>query len=131
MRLHSTLHQNEVKRRILNIIESVQKSLFGTLDEDDLILINQNIDKLFDKNTKLAKIVQNQTAMYRSILQSDTHHWFIQQYNRITDSKIHKLELLLIAEEITQTREHTNNLQETILLEKQGITRTDRPKLVF
>lgn len=69
--------------------------------------------------------------MYRSILQSDTHPRFIQQYNRITDSKIHKLELLLIAEEITQTREHTNNLQETILLEKQGITRTDRPKLDF
>lgn len=48
-----------------------------------LVLFNQNIDKLFDKNTKLAKIVQNQTGMYRSILQSDTHPRFIQQYNRI------------------------------------------------
>lgn len=49
-----------------------------------------------------------------------------------SDSKIHKLELLLIAEtKVTDIREHTNNLQETILLEKQGITRTDRPKLVF
>ncbi|OAD53761.1 hypothetical protein WN48_09220 [Eufriesea mexicana] len=33
MRLHSTLHK-KMKRGILNIIGSVSKSLFGTLDED-------------------------------------------------------------------------------------------------
>ncbi|XP_076384055.1 uncharacterized protein LOC143261649 [Megalopta genalis] len=47
-RLNSILYRRS-KRGILNIIGSTSKALFGTLDEDDLVLINQNIDKLFDE----------------------------------------------------------------------------------
>lgn len=69
-KLHVILHKRS-KRGFLNIIGSVSKSLFGTLNENDLTLVNQNIDKLFDSQNKLTHIVQNQTAMIKSLLQDE------------------------------------------------------------
>lgn len=69
-KLHVILHKRN-KRGLLNIIGSVSKSLFGTLNENDLTLVNQNIDKLFDSQNKLTHIVQNQTAMIKSLLQDE------------------------------------------------------------
>ncbi|XP_029052714.2 uncharacterized protein LOC114880646 [Osmia bicornis bicornis] len=40
------------RRGLLNIVGSVSKSLFRTLDENDLTIINENMDKLFDSNNK-------------------------------------------------------------------------------
>ncbi|XP_076660824.1 uncharacterized protein LOC143364275 [Halictus rubicundus] len=50
---------------------SVSKSLFGTLDNNDLELINANIDKLFNEGNELKTIVSNQTALIRKIISSD------------------------------------------------------------
>ena len=59
------------RRGLLNIIGSVSKQLFGTLDNDDLDLINKNIDTLFNDNNKLKTIVSNQTALIRKVINSD------------------------------------------------------------
>lgn len=59
------------RRGLLNIIVSVSKSLFGTLDDDDLKLVNDNIDKLFDDENKLKIIIANQTSLIRKIVNSD------------------------------------------------------------
>lgn len=60
------------KRGLLNIVGSISKSLFGTLDNDDLDLINANIDKLFQKGNELKTIVANQTALIRKIIKSNS-----------------------------------------------------------
>lgn len=65
MRLVTKLRE---KRGLLNAIGSISKSLFGTLDEDDLTTINQNIDKLFDLNNNLTSIISNQTHVMRILL---------------------------------------------------------------
>lgn len=64
-KLKSIIH---TRTKLLNIIGSVSKTLFGTLDNADLNLINENIDKLFNDQNKLTHIVQNQTSMFRQIL---------------------------------------------------------------
>ncbi|XP_076167209.1 uncharacterized protein LOC143146631 [Ptiloglossa arizonensis] len=125
----STLLHRRAKRGILNIIGTASKALFGTLDEEDLTLINQNIDKLFDENAKLSKIIRNQTATFRTILNSQTLPHFIQQYEKFTldthDTE-KTLGLLLLAEIIiTDIRENIDNLQETITLGKHGIIRQE------
>ena len=45
------------RRGLLNIMGSISKGLFGTLDENDLSLINQNMDKLFDSNNKMKIVI--------------------------------------------------------------------------
>ena len=45
--------QLRTKRGLLNIVGSIAKSLFGTLDTDDLDLIITNIDKLFQDGNEL------------------------------------------------------------------------------
>lgn len=52
------------KRGLLNIIESISKSLFVTLDTDDLDLINTNIDKLFQEGNELKTIVTIEPRSY-------------------------------------------------------------------
>ena len=56
------------KRGLLNVIGSASKTLFGTLDEEDLELINKNIDTLFDSSNKIKMILSNQTALIRHVL---------------------------------------------------------------
>ncbi|CAK9821244.1 hypothetical protein ANTRET_LOCUS10, partial [Anthophora retusa] len=59
------------KRGLLNIIGSASKALFGTLDNVDLDLINQNIDKLFDANNKMKVVISNRTALIIKIIDSE------------------------------------------------------------
>lgn len=71
-----TLHlqlmtHNRNRRGFLNIIGAASKALFGTLDDDDLTIINHNIDKLFDDENRMKTIISNQTALIRKILESE------------------------------------------------------------
>ena len=66
-----TITHTRTRRGLLNAIGSISKTLFGTLDDADLELINRIIDKLFDDQNKLTHIVQNQTSMFKQILQDD------------------------------------------------------------
>lgn len=70
-------------RGLLNIIGSVSKSLFGTLDDDDLTLINENMDKLFDGNNKIKTIIANQTALIRKIVNSENLNHLEESYSDI------------------------------------------------
>ncbi|CAD1470130.1 unnamed protein product [Heterotrigona itama] len=45
-----------VKTGLFNFVGSISKTLFDTLDDSDLELINQNIDKLFHLNNKIIQI---------------------------------------------------------------------------
>lgn len=65
--LKSLLHMR-TKRGLLNFVGSISKTLFGTLDEDDLNLINENMDKLFDQQNTMNLVLQNQTAIIKTIL---------------------------------------------------------------
>ena len=51
-KLKTILHK-QVRRGLINAIGSISKILFGTLDSNDLNLINKNIDELFVTKTKL------------------------------------------------------------------------------
>ena len=52
--LHLKLITHSRSRRgLIDAIGSISKSLFGTLDNDDLNLINANIDKLFERENEL------------------------------------------------------------------------------
>lgn len=65
------LTQYRQKRGLIDAIGSISKSLFGTLDADDLTTINANIDKLFNDENELKTIVANQTALIRKIISND------------------------------------------------------------
>ena len=56
----------------MNFVGSIPRSLFGTLDGDDLELTNKNINKLFNENNKLKTIIANQTALIRKIVDYDS-----------------------------------------------------------
>ena len=53
---YKNLMHLRVKRELFNFVGSISKTLFGTLDNSDLDLINQNMDKLFDTNNKITNI---------------------------------------------------------------------------
>lgn len=56
------------KRGLLNFVGSISKTLFGTLDEDDLSLVNGNIDKLFSQQNQITHTLQNQTQIIKALL---------------------------------------------------------------
>ncbi|XP_033319429.1 uncharacterized protein LOC117216655 [Bombus bifarius] len=116
------------KRGLLNVIGSVSKILFGTLDENDLELINKNIDTLFDSNNKIKTVLSNQTALIKRVLDNTKTN---QLENLAND--IHKIEnhnekneilvSLLIQTESTISELHINidEIFNTVMLGKQGI----------
>lgn len=56
------------RRGSLNFVGSISRSLFGTLDDDDLELINKNIDKLFYENNKLKTNITYKTNLKTTAL---------------------------------------------------------------
>ncbi|CAK9825385.1 Retrovirus-related Pol polyprotein from transposon 412 [Anthophora retusa] len=125
--LELLLHTRQ-KRGLLNIIGSVSKSLFGTLDEEDLTVINQNIDQLFDSNNEMKTIVTNQSALIRQIIsnpQLESIQLLRNKILKIADS-ISRNEIitsLIIHTEASLSELHIqlDELFNTIILGKQGI----------
>ncbi|KAK9296903.1 hypothetical protein QLX08_009213 [Tetragonisca angustula] len=118
------------RRRLLNAIGSISKTLFGTLDDADLELINRNIDKLFDDQNKLTHIVQNQTSMFK-LLQDDyfqklTGQVKIQLENlkQIKNDLLLDRNLLILEALITELTNKVNDFYLTIILGKRGIIDT-------
>ena len=60
-------------RGLINGIGTLSKALFGTLNEDDLALINVNMDKLFNDNAKISQSIANQTIIIRTLLDTTSH----------------------------------------------------------
>lgn len=115
-------------RGLLNIVGSVSKSLFGTLDDDDLTLINENMDKLFDDNNKIKTIIANQTALIRKILNSENLNHLEKSHNDILkqqrQANIDRFMLKMIMKLDTAMQTLHFQLDEilnVIILGKQGI----------
>lgn len=116
------------RRGLLNFIGSISKTLFGTLDDSDLTLINQNIDKLFDSQNTLTRIITNQTNMIRNILDStqmetlDKLKFELKKNAYTTNRQVHiTSELIIIESIISETLEQIHELNNAIMLGKQGI----------
>ncbi|XP_043604718.1 uncharacterized protein LOC122577453, partial [Bombus pyrosoma] len=123
-----TLIHTRSKRGLLNIIGSVSKSLFGTLDEDDLTLINENIDKLFDDNNKIKTVIANQTALIRKIVNSENLNHLEKSYNDVLkqqqQANIDRFMLKMIIKldtEIQTLHFQLDEILNVIILGKQGI----------
>lgn len=116
------------KRGLLNFVGSLSKSLFGTLDKDDLSTVNANIDKLFDASNKLKTIVSNQTALIRKAIDSNSlkqiDHLIVD--SKLTDARISKDEqmskwIIRAESAIADLHFSYDKLLTTITLAKQGI----------
>ena len=116
------------RRGLLNIIGSISKGLFGTLDENDLSLINQNMDKLFDSNNKMKIVIANQSALIKQVLDDEKLQLIdvIDKNLKELANNVHKNEILaslLIHTEslISELHIDMNEIIETIALGKHGI----------
>ena len=92
------------RRGLINGIGTLSKALFGTLNEDDLALINANMDKLFNDNEKMSQSIANQTIIMRTLLDSTSHD--IHKMNEQTRSRLDELNGLVNA-----TNKNLQNLQ--------------------
>ncbi|XP_076633181.1 uncharacterized protein LOC143347671 [Colletes latitarsis] len=129
-KLDTILHKRN-RRGILNIIGSASKALFGTLDEDDLTLVNQNIDKLFSDQNQLTKIVQNQTIMFKALLTDNNFHSLTNKLQK-NSKELHELQNALLLEQniiilealSTDLTSRINDFYLTLILGKRGIIDT-------
>lgn len=126
-----TLLYNRHKRGIINGIGSLSKLLFGTLDENDLILINANIDKLFENQNNLTHIIHNQTLMFKEILQDSHFIELTEQLSRHTKKlnqavigEILDQNLLMLEILITELTNKISDFYYMIVLGKKGIIDT-------
>ena len=92
------------RRRLINGIGTLSKALFGTLNEDDLALINVNMNKLFNDNEKMSQSIANQTIIMCTLLDSTSHD--IHKMNEQTRSRLDELNGLVNA-----TNKNLQNLQ--------------------
>ena len=80
------------------MIRSASKTLFGTLDSNDLDVINANMDKLFDDENKFKVIISNQTALIRKLVNSYSISRIEEISKRLrTDRQIHERNELITA----------------------------------
>lgn len=120
-----TLIHRRNRRGLLNFVGSISKTLFGTLDTDDLDLINQNMDKLFDDNKKIKTILANQTSLIRKILNSESLQKLEDSYNQLArklDSQtIFVKTLAKIEYALEDLHFQIDELLNALILGKQGI----------
>ena len=105
--LYHILGYSRQKRGLINGIGVASKALFGTLDENDLILINENMDQLFKDNTRMSQSIGNQTIVIRNLLNSASHD--IQQMNSATQNRLDELNRLVNATNRNQQNMHLAN----------------------
>ena len=116
------------KRGLIDAVGSISKSLFGTLDNNDLNLINANIDKLFEGENELKTIIGKQTALIKKIINPDGLKQVENLANELrTTEQITKREelmtsLIIKAESaIHDLHFQLDEILNVILLGKQGI----------
>ena len=81
------------KRGLLNIFGTGLKTIFGTMDNSDIEYINGEMDKLYMDNTILARTIQNETKIIKTLLNSAPYKLAnlqehskenVERYNRLT-----------------------------------------------
>lgn len=120
-----TLLHRRNRRGLLNFVGSISKTLFGTLDTDDLDLINQNMDKLFNDNNKIKTILANHTSLVRKILNSESLQNLENSYNQLArkvDSQtVFRKTLAKLEYAIEDLHFQIDELLNALILGKQGI----------
>ncbi|XP_051167384.1 uncharacterized protein LOC127285425 [Leptopilina boulardi] len=71
--LHHILGQSRYRRGFFNFIGSISKTLFGTLDDQDLQIINSELDAVYKDNNVMVQSLGNQTRIIRTLLNSASH----------------------------------------------------------
>jgi len=65
----NTLYQTpKLKRSLINVIESISKTLFGTMDAKDVTLINETIKLLQNKQLTMQHVSQNQIKVLNATI---------------------------------------------------------------
>ena len=119
---YKNLMHLRVKRGLFNFVGSISKTLFGTLDNSDLNLINQNMDKLFDTNNKMTQVVKNQTLMIKNVLKLSNVE---QLSEKILETEDFALNIIGLESFIYQIIEQIDTTVTAILIGKQGIIHPD------
>lgn len=95
--LKDTLHQilgfSRTKRGILNNIGSISKTLFGTLDEEDMETINLEFDKIYGDQKIITNTIGNQTRIIKTLLNSASHD--LQLLNEKSGRLTHQLNQII------------------------------------
>ena len=118
---YKNLMHLRVKRGLFNFVGSISKTLFGTLDNSDLNLINQNMDKLFDTNNKMTQVVKNQTLKIKNLVKLSNVE---QLSEKILETEDFALNIIGLESFIYEIIEQIDTTVTAILIGKQGITRT-------
>ncbi|KAL6254142.1 hypothetical protein P5V15_014767 [Pogonomyrmex californicus] len=127
----------KTKRGLIDGIGTVAKTLFGTMDNDDRKLINEQLNILHNKQQTTEHIIKNQIKIINAtIAHINNHEKIIQNNENILTDAIKKLETIIIAEisnknikehfivtnaildELTQ---HAENTLEYLIAIKSGI----------
>ena len=98
--LKQVLGINRSKRGVLNIIGSLSKTLFGTLGEDDMKIINQEFDKLYSDNRIMAETLSNQTRILKTWLSSTSQD--LRSLNELSESRAKELNSIINSTNINQ-----------------------------
>ena len=105
--LYHILGYSRQNRGLINGKGVASKALFGSLDENDLILINENMDQLFKDNARMSQSIGNQTIIIRNLLNSASHD--IEQMNSATQNRLDELNRLVNATNRNQQNMHLAN----------------------
>lgn len=88
------------KRGILNIVGSISKTLFGTLDENDLTLINGELDDIYKNQKLMGQTIGNQTRILKTLLNSASHD--LEVLNEQSEGQVNRLNTIINATNINQ-----------------------------
>lgn len=78
--------RSRIRRGLLNIIGSISKTLFGTLDEEDAKFFDSQIQKLKNNQNHLTKLLKEQTSIVQSTL-LDRNSWFLNR-TKLLENKL-------------------------------------------
>jgi len=67
-RLNTLYHTPKLKRGLINVISSISKTLFGTMDAEDATLINEQLRLLQNKQLTLQHVTQNQIKILNATI---------------------------------------------------------------
>lgn len=62
------------KRGVLDLIGTIHKFLYGTLDANDLKVINENFDNIKNSSDHMIKAIDKQTFILREVVQNINHN---------------------------------------------------------
>lgn len=119
------------RRGWINVIGSLSKSLFGTLDNDDLESLHKEMDKIYSGQHKLASSISNQTAIIRVLLEKEMNKERTNNYDALTQAisnetqQIHVMQAIeILSTTIQELRYDVSTLQTAITIGKHGIIDT-------